>query len=163
MFTVMLINFFCFSMLFLLCLAYVCYGRGYWAFKVVRSGLRGVYWNSLFEFDTVSVSILLMLVICFGYAYFYTSHYFGGGERGRQLKMIICLFVAVMASLVTTGDFLTTLIFWEYLGVVSFFLILFYMKYLSLRASVVTLVSSRFGDVCLFFVIAFRIYNGAER
>lgn len=100
-----------------------------------------------------------MLSVCFGYAYFYTGHYFSGDIAGLELKKIICLFVAVMASLVLTGDFLTTLIFWEYLGVVRFFLILFYMNYLRLRASVVTLVSSRFGDVCLFLLIALSVYR----
>lgn len=39
------------------------------------------------------------------------------------------------------------------MGVVRYFLILFYGSYLSLRSSVVTLVSSRFGDVCLFLLI----------
>lgn len=33
------------------------------------------------------------------------------------------------------------------------------MNYLSLRASVVTLVTSRFGDVCLFLLIAASVYN----
>lgn len=34
-----------------------------------------------------------------------------------------------------------------------FFLILFYRSYLSLRSSIITLVSSRFGDVSLFMLI----------
>ncbi len=120
--------------------------------------LKGMYWNRVIQIDYVTLSILLMLSVCFGYAFFYTGHYFSGDIAGIELNKIICLFVAVMASLVLTGDFLTTLIFWEYLGVVSFFLILFYSNYLSLRASVVTLVSSRFGDVCLFLLIALRFY-----
>lgn len=99
-----------------------------------------------------------MLVICFLYVYYYTGHYFGDVFIRRKLKRIICLFVGVMGMLVCTGDFLLTLIFWEYLGVVRFFLILFYSNYLRLRASVVTLVSSRFGDVCLFMLICVSGY-----
>nr|UFQ88448.1 NADH dehydrogenase subunit 5 [Rhabdotobothrium anterophallum] len=121
--------------------------------------LNGSSWNPLLCFDTTTVGILLMLSICFGYAFFYTGHYFGGSIQGIDLNKIICTFVAVMLSLVLTGDYLTTLVFWEYLGVVSFFLILFYMNYLSLRSSVVTLVSSRFGDVCLFLLISLSVYN----
>nr|UFQ89288.1 NADH dehydrogenase subunit 5 [Duplicibothrium sp. MZUSP 8039] len=120
---------------------------------------NGMTWNPIIHLDYVTFSVFLMLSVCFGYAYFYTDHYFSGDVTGVQLNKIICLFVAVMASLIFTGDFLTTLVFWEYLGVVSFFLILFYMNYLSLRASVVTLVSSRFGDVCLFLLIALSIYS----
>ncbi|VDM05594.1 unnamed protein product [Schistocephalus solidus] len=51
----------------------------------------------------------------------------------------------------------------KYLGVVSYFLILFYLSYLRLRASVVTVVSSRFGDVCLFFVIALSFWCGINK
>ena len=113
----------------------------------------GKVWLLNISFDSTTISILLMLLICFLYVLRYTHHYFGGEIAGFELNKIICLFVRVMASLVCTGDYLTTLIFWEYLGVVSFFLILFYDSYLSLRSSIITLVSSRFGDVCLFLLI----------
>nr|QXU59716.1 NADH dehydrogenase subunit 5 [Adenocephalus pacificus] len=124
---------------------------------------NGGLWGCLTIVDSVTVFILLMLGVCFYYAANYTHHYFGGDVAGFDLNKIIVLFVSVMASLVATGDFLTTLLFWEYLGVVSYFLIIFYLSYLSLRASVITLVSSRFGDVCLFFAIAlgfFSNFNG---
>lgn len=113
----------------------------------------GKFWLLAINFDLVTVLILLMLLICFIYVYNYTGHYFGGELAGVELKKIICIFVGVMASLVCTGDFLLTLVFWEYLGVVRFFLILFYDSYLRLRSSIITLVSSRFGDVCLFILI----------
>nr|UFQ89168.1 NADH dehydrogenase subunit 5 [Acanthobothrium sp. MZUSP 7998] len=148
-----------FSFLCVLCLSYLCLDSSF-VVSYNDLSLNGMSWASNLNLDFVTLSILLMLSVCFGYAYFYTGHYFGGDLAGIELNKIICLFVAVMASLVLTGDFLTTLIFWEYLGVVSFFLILFYSNYLSLRASVVTLVSSRFGDVCLFLVIALTAFNG---
>nr|YP_009178845.1 NADH dehydrogenase subunit 5 [Pseudanoplocephala crawfordi]ALJ78640.1 NADH dehydrogenase subunit 5 [Pseudanoplocephala crawfordi] len=115
-------------------------------------------WLVDLDFDLLTVLVLLMLLICFVYVYNYTEHYFGVGLESVSLNKIICLFVGVMASLVCTGDFLLTLIFWEYLGVVSFFLILFYDSYLSLRSSIITLVSSRFGDVCLFILICMSYY-----
>lgn len=119
----------------------------------------GKFWFVLLNFDLTTVLILLMLLICFTYVYRYTDHYFNGEVAGVELKKLICLFVGVMASLVCTGDFLLTLVFWEYLGVVRFFLILFYDRYLSLRSSIVTLVSSRFGDVCLFILICVSCYS----
>nr|UFQ88880.1 NADH dehydrogenase subunit 5 [Rhinebothrium sp. MZUSP 8023] len=120
--------------------------------------MLGSLWEMFGVVDNITISILLMLVICFGYAYLYTGHYFCGDVMGVKLNQLICLFVSVMFSLVLTGDFLTTLVFWEYLGVVSFFLILFYSNYLSLRSSVVTLVASRFGDVSMFLLIALSCY-----
>nr|YP_010499308.1 NADH dehydrogenase subunit 5 [Nippotaenia mogurndae]UWT58585.1 NADH dehydrogenase subunit 5 [Nippotaenia mogurndae] len=121
--------------------------------------LNSVNWLIKINWDYISLGILLMLIICFSYVYYYTHHYFSGDIAGFELNKLICLFVAVMATLVCTGDFLSTLILWEYLGVVSFFLILFYSNYLSLRSSIVTLVSSRFGDVCLFLLIGLMFFN----
>nr|BAV82538.1 NADH dehydrogenase subunit 5 [Mesocestoides corti] len=119
--------------------------------------LSGIFNEFFFNFDNVTLGIVLMLFICFVYVYNYTGHYFSGDFCGVDLNKLIVIFVGVMASLVFTGDFLSTLIFWEYLGVVSYFLIFFYGSYLSLRSSVITLVSSRFGDVCLFFLIGLSI------
>nr|UFQ89240.1 NADH dehydrogenase subunit 5 [Caulobothrium sp. MZUSP 8009] len=147
-----------FCVLSVLCLSSVFLVGGF-SVTFLDISLNGMFWPSLLLWDYVTFSILLMLLICFGYAYFYTGHYFSKGVDGIELNNIIILFVLVMASLVITGDYLTTLIFWEYLGVVSFFLILFYLNYLSLRASIVTLVSSRFGDVCLFFLIMVGVYT----
>nr|UEC44196.1 NADH dehydrogenase subunit 5 [Taenia tianguangfui] len=121
----------------------------------------GFNWLLNFDFDNVTFVILLMLSICFFYVLNYTNHYFTGDYLGYELNKIIILFVSVMGILVSTGDFISTLIFWEYLGVVSFFLILFYSNYLSVRSSIITLVSSRFGDVCLFLLIGLNcfVYN----
>lgn len=126
--------------------------------KIKFLSLRGGILDVNLVFDYITFGVLLMLLICFLYVWFYTGHYFSNDIGGVKLKKIICLFVVVMASLVCTGDYITTLIFWEYLGVVRFFLILFYDRYLSLRSSIITLVSSRFGDVCLFLLITLRCY-----
>lgn len=126
--------------------------------KIKFLSLRGGILDVNLVFDYITFGVLLMLLICFLYVWFYTGHYFSNDIGGVNLKKIICLFVVVMASLVCTGDYITTLIFWEYLGVVRFFLILFYDRYLSLRSSIITLVSSRFGDVCLFLLITLRCY-----
>nr|UFQ89108.1 NADH dehydrogenase subunit 5 [Rhodobothrium cf. paucitesticulare DJM-2021] len=150
--------FYTFILLILLSGSLICMGDS-WVALFNNLTLNGSVWNPILSLDLTTSLVLLMLSICFGYAFFYTGHYFGGDLWGIHLNKIIASFVAVMFSLVLTGDFLSTLVFWEYLGVVSFFLILFYMNYLSLRSSIVTLVSSRFGDVCLFLLIAMMWYN----
>nr|QXU59584.1 NADH dehydrogenase subunit 5 [Schistocephalus pungitii] len=145
----------------ILVVALSCYSSSFYMISALKLLFcNGGLWCSLVFFDDVSFFILLMLGVCFLYVSSYIHHYFGGSLTGFDLSKIVIVFVSVMGVLVTTGDFLTTLIFWEYLGVVSYFLILFYLSYLSLRASVITLVSSRFGDVCLFFVIALSVWYG---
>nr|YP_009415147.1 NADH dehydrogenase subunit 5 [Breviscolex orientalis]ASL24600.1 NADH dehydrogenase subunit 5 [Breviscolex orientalis] len=139
----------------LLCSAAACRASVFYYF------FCGGVWFTGGLFDSCSVSVLLMLLVCFGFVSGYTIHYLGWGWSAVDLKYLICLFVGVMSSLIFTFDFLASLVFWEFLGVVSFFLILFYLNYSGLRSSVVTLVSSRFGDVSLFFIIggAFYFYS----
>nr|QXU59608.1 NADH dehydrogenase subunit 5 [Dibothriocephalus dendriticus] len=149
------------SLIVILTLSLCCYAGSFMGISIFKLlYCNGGLWSCFGIVDSVTLFILLMLGTCFYYASNYTHHYFGGDIAGFDLNKVIILFVSVMASLVITGDFLTTLLFWEYLGVVSYFLIIFYLSYLSLRASVITLVSSRFGDVCLFFVIALSFFSG---
>nr|UFQ88808.1 NADH dehydrogenase subunit 5 [Rhinebothroides sp. MZUSP 8017] len=147
-----------FILFIIVCSAYICANSSFILY-LNNLTMLGNHWEIISVFDLISIGILLMLGICFGYAYFYTGHYFGGDVMGIELNKIICTFVGVMATLVLTGDFLSTLVLWEYLGVVSFFLILFYSNYLSLRSSVITLVASRFGDVCMFIIISVWLYS----
>ena len=111
-----------------------------------------------FMFDSVRILCLYMLVCCGFVALFYCFHYFGGSREARGLFPLIVWFLRVMAILVSSSSLLFSLIFWEYLGLVSFFLILFYSNMSSLRASLITLFASRFGDVSLFVVIMWLSY-----
>nr|YP_003434415.1 NADH dehydrogenase subunit 5 [Taenia pisiformis]ADC52495.1 NADH dehydrogenase subunit 5 [Taenia pisiformis]QQY84934.1 NADH dehydrogenase subunit 5 [Taenia pisiformis] len=151
-------NKFLFSFIMCIIIWFVLLIGANFSFCINFLSFSGYNWLMKLDFDFISIGVNLMLVICFLYAYYYTRHYFTYEYDGECLLKIIILFVAVMALLVCTGDFLSTLVFWEYLGVVSFFLILFYANYLSLRSSIITLVSSRFGDVCIFILIGLNCF-----
>nr|AQS80286.1 NADH dehydrogenase subunit 5 [Fasciola jacksoni] len=103
--------------------------------------------------DLVSLGCFFMLFCCGGVALLYCFHYFGGGLEGGLLFPLMVWFLGVMGVLVFSGSLLFSLIFWEYLGLASFFLILFYSNMSSLRASLITLFASRFGDVSVFAMI----------
>nr|QEG55052.1 NADH dehydrogenase subunit 5 [Echinostoma miyagawai]WCK11547.1 NADH dehydrogenase subunit 5 [Echinostoma miyagawai] len=113
----------------------------------------GVFPSFSFIMDEVSLVCLYMLLCCGFVALFYCYHYFGGDSNGSLLFPLIVWFLGVMCFLVLTSSMLFSLVFWEYLGLVSFFLILFYSNMSSLRASLITLFASRFGDVSMFVVI----------
>lgn len=147
------------AILSIVCYSAFLYGMPSFLISVGILSLRRLLWWIKVKVDYVTLLVNLMLVICFVYVLGYTMHYFCGDvEVIGPLNRMICLFVGVMFTLVCTGDFLSSLIFWEYLGIVRFFLILFYGNYLRLRSSIITLVSSRFGDVCLFVLIGYSFY-----
>nr|ALD62349.1 NADH dehydrogenase subunit 5 [Echinostoma hortense] len=106
-----------------------------------------------FLVDESSMICFFMLICCGYIALFYCFHYFSGDANGGLLFPLVIWFLGVMALLMFSSSLLYSLVLWEYLGLVSFFLILFYSNSSSLRASLITLFASRFGDVSLFLLI----------
>nr|AKP94298.1 NADH dehydrogenase subunit 5 [Diplostomum pseudospathaceum] len=110
--------------------------------------------------DTIVIMSLSMLIICSLFAFIYCFHYYYGSADAKFLFYLMVWFVLVMFILILSNSLIFTLVMWEYLGFVSFLLILFYSNSSSVRASLITLFSSRFGDVGLFVVLVYTIYNG---
>nr|YP_010350545.1 NADH dehydrogenase subunit 5 [Capsala katsuwoni]UOK11869.1 NADH dehydrogenase subunit 5 [Capsala katsuwoni] len=125
----------------------------YISFYVGISLNSGNYTNYIISYtlDTSSNYCLLMLFFCVSISLFFSIHYFQWSFS--YLNSLICFFVLVMITLVISNNLFNSLLGWEYLGFVSFILILFYSTYDSVRAANTTLVSSRFGDVGLFVLI----------
>nr|YP_009650996.1 NADH dehydrogenase subunit 5 [Uvitellina sp. SSS-2019]QCY72822.1 NADH dehydrogenase subunit 5 [Uvitellina sp. SSS-2019] len=128
-----------------------------WSFGVeIEFNLMSVSLSELYFcllFDGVSCVFVYMLLCCGSLVLFYCFHYFGGSIDSAHLFLLVVWFLDVMVSLILSFSPILTLIFWEYLGLVSFFLILFYSNSCSLRASLVTLFISRLGDVALFIMV----------
>lgn len=118
------------------------------------------WWVISFDFllDSVSLVSVYMLFCCGLVALFYCYHYFGSSLEGGSLFFLMCLFLFVMLLLVFRSSLLFSLVMWEYLGLVRFFLILFYSKMVSLRASLVTLFASRWGDVSFFGLVMWYFF-----
>nr|AYH51361.1 NADH dehydrogenase subunit 5 [Alaria americana] len=112
-------------------------------------------------FDYIMALCLLMLFICSWLAFVYCFHYYYGSSDAIPLFYLMVWFVCIMLMLMITGSVIFTLVLWEYLGFVSFLLILFYSNSSSIRASLMTLFSSRFGDVGLFVVLVYLMCGGS--
>nr|ATD85506.1 NADH dehydrogenase subunit 5 [Paragonimus heterotremus] len=109
--------------------------------------------SELLVFDEVSLICFFMLFCCGSLALLYCYHYFGVSLEGERLFPLMVWFLGVMGILIFSGSLVFSLVLWEYLGLVSFLLILFYSNSSSARAALVTLFASRFGDVSLFMLI----------
>nr|YP_011003934.1 NADH dehydrogenase subunit 5 [Dactylogyrus simplex]WPS93112.1 NADH dehydrogenase subunit 5 [Dactylogyrus simplex] len=135
-----------------------------WGAFIVLVNLSGVYAHHFLELGNnvmyplgvslghTEYAIGSMLFFCGLLSLSYSAHYFGGVLAG--LNKVIYLFLLVMGGLASSNDILTSLSMWEYLGFVSFLLILYYSNYDTSYAAAVTITSSRAGDVGLFFIFA---------
>nr|WSP01999.1 NADH dehydrogenase subunit 5 [Wallinia sp. URM-2015] len=106
-----------------------------------------------FLLDDVSLICSYMLLCCGLMALIYCFHYFGYTSDGKSLFFLMVWFLGTMFMLMFSSCVVVSLVLWEYLGLVSFFLMLFYSNGVSLRASLITLFASRFGDVGLFMLV----------
>nr|WRY68993.1 NADH dehydrogenase subunit 5 [Cichlidogyrus thurstonae] len=96
-----------------------------------------------------------MLFFCGFISLLFSLHYFGWIES--WLNFLILGFLSVMLNLIASEDVILGLFWWEYLGVVSFFLILYYGNFDTLFAGNTTIVASRGGDVGFFLLICYCI------
>nr|YP_010536421.1 NADH dehydrogenase subunit 5 [Hexostoma thynni]UYC28899.1 NADH dehydrogenase subunit 5 [Hexostoma thynni] len=117
--------------------------------------------NLSLSFSFIQILFYLMLGLCGFISVNYGLYYLGffNDFKSNYLFYTMFGFLLTMLALVTTGNLITTLIFWEYLGVVSFFLILYYQNMFGLRASLITLITSRAGDVFLFLLCGYFFYE----
>nr|YP_010015774.1 NADH dehydrogenase subunit 5 [Thaparocleidus asoti]QOI72771.1 NADH dehydrogenase subunit 5 [Thaparocleidus asoti] len=117
-----------------------------------------IFLNFSLNFSYTSIFFYFMLIFCSFISLNFSNHYFNWS--GNNLNKLILLFLLVMFALVITNDLMLSLIFWEYLGFVSFILILYYSNYDTLFAANATLITSRLGDCGLFFLIAYFLNSG---
>nr|YP_009169744.1 NADH dehydrogenase subunit 5 [Metorchis orientalis]ALD61618.1 NADH dehydrogenase subunit 5 [Metorchis orientalis] len=123
-----------------------------WSVSIVGSMFRDFSFD--FLFDDVSWGFMYMLLLCGSISLWYCFHYYSCGKDDlKGLHYLMVGFLEVMCLLVLTNSLMPSLIFWEFLGFVSFILVLYYANLRSMRASLVVLVASRFGDVSLFFLV----------
>lgn len=84
--------------------------------------------------------------------FIYGSFYMLGVSRLFYFFFILFLFVFSMCGLIVfRGSVVLTLIFWDFLGVSSFFLVLFYGNVGSRNGAMRTVFTNRIGDFCIFF------------
>lgn len=142
----------------------LCVGIGmvdkYGVFSIGLGSVVSNFFDICFEINEYNSSIAVMLIVCSVISFIYKFHYKGGyKDASVSLIKLMVFFVVIMFMLVGTSNFFSSLVFWEYLGIVRFLLVAFYDTSSSIRSGIVTMVSSRFGDVAFFFLLSF-VYTG---
>nr|AEE60506.1 NADH dehydrogenase subunit 5 [Opisthorchis viverrini] len=123
-----------------------------WSVSIVGLVLREVSFDLLL--GSVSWGFIYMLFLCGSVSLWYCLHYYSCGKEDlKGLHYLMVGFLEVMFLLVLTNSLFLSLVFWEFLGFVSFVLVLYYASSRSMRASLIVLVASRLGDVSLFFLV----------
>lgn len=113
--------------------------------------MLGVYLNptlNTFIFLVIFVSMLILL---------YIKYYIVKELNFYRYMITMLVFIRRMVSLLTSLTFITILISWEILGVSSFLLIFYYNTWESQANAIVTIITIRVGEFCLFLSISLML------
>lgn len=122
---------------------------------------RGVTVSLNFLFDYLSFGFFRRISFISGLVFFYRVFYMNGTVSLRQFCWLVFLFVFSIFLLVYSGNFFMVLVGWDGLGLVSFCLVIFYMRHGSLESGLVTVFRNRVGDVFFLFRFYFFYLNGS--
>lgn len=119
-----------------------------WFIKI-RVSVSIDMFSSWFRFVVTFISAIIMI-----YSFFYMSPY----SKTNYFIWLTVFFVLSMLIVINIRDFFFIILGWDGLGLVSFFLIVYYQNYSSIYSGLFTVLINRIGD-CFFIVsISFFLF-----
>ena len=109
--------------------------------------------SSWFLFVVLLISSVIMI-----YSYFYIAPYY----KSTYFLSLTVLFVLSMCLVISVSNLFFVILGWDGLGLVSFFLIVYYQNQSSIFSGVITLLINRIGDsffLCTIALYSYSIYE----
>ena len=114
-----------------------------------------------FWLDTVRLSFVAVLSFVASTCHGLRSSYVFQASARRLYFFFYSLFYLSMLGLILSGDLLTAFLFWDGLGITSFFLVALFNNSISRGGAMLTLLTNRLGDMLL--LVGAACYWGAGR
>nr|WDW20868.1 NADH dehydrogenase subunit 5 [Valsa mali var. pyri (nom. inval.)] len=103
-----------------------------------------------FQFDSLTVSMLLPVLIISSLVHIYSIGYMGGDPHNQRFFSYLSLFTFMMVILVTGNNYLLMFVGWEGVGVCSYLLVSFWFTRIAAnQSSVSAFLTNRVGDCFL--------------
>lgn len=117
-----------------------------------------------FLFDYISLCFFFSVSLISSVIFLYRKFYLDSSPSSLvyiniRYTFLLSIFVLSIFFLVFSGSFLTVIVGWDGLGVVSFLLVVFYSNSSRLDSGLLTILTNRVGD-CLFILRFLIIYSG---
>jgi len=100
--------------------------------------------------DTITLLFLFILLMVSFCIMFFSSFYMRGDLKNRWFLVVLLMFILRMVLLSLASRLFVIFIAWDGLGVTRFFLVIFYLNWDSISGAIVTVLTNRLGDYCLF-------------
>nr|YP_010353004.1 NADH dehydrogenase subunit 5 [Archispirostreptus gigas]UOF70487.1 NADH dehydrogenase subunit 5 [Archispirostreptus gigas] len=130
-------------------------------FEWVFFSINSMDMSLVFLFDWMSL-LFFSVVLLISASVLYYSHYYMEGEMNMsRFIMLVLLFVLSMVLVILSPSFISILLGWDGLGLVSYCLVIYYQNYKSFSAGMLTVLSNRIGDVGLLIAIGWLMSFGS--
>jgi len=128
----------------------------YW----LMSGMIGLRLRLRFIFDWIRLIFGGVVALISGCVFFYSVEYIDGDKDYGRFVLIFFMFVVFMMVLIFSSRLIGMLIGWDGLGLVSYCLVVYYQRYSSFNAGMLTGIMNRLGDSCLIVGIGLMFIVG---
>jgi NADH-ubiquinone oxidoreductase chain 5 len=129
--------------------------------KWVDSEWFNILWR--FQFDSLTVSMLLPVLIISSLVHIYSIGYMNGDPHNQRFFSYLSLFTFMMIILVTANNYLLMFVGWEGVGVCSYLLVSFWFTRIAAnQSSMSAFLTNRVGDCLLtvgLFIILWSLGN----
>lgn len=112
-----------------------------------------------FFFSLERFFFFLRLIVIFFSILGFSLRYFSDGNDFIRFIVIFSSFALSMVLLIIHDSVLTLFIAWDGLGVRSFYLVAYYINWSSSNGALVTVLTNRFGDFCLFWFFSSLVFS----
>lgn len=110
--------------------------------------------------DVYTLLFLFILLIVSLRIMFFSSFYMRGDLKNSWFLVILLIFILSMVLLSLASRLFIIFIAWDGLGVTRFFLVIYYLNWDSISGGMVTVLTNRLGDYCLFWFVASLFLRG---
>ncbi len=115
------------------------------------------------QVDNLTIVMLVVVTLVSFLVHLYSMGYMHGEVRYNRFFAFLALFTFSMLGLCITSNILFLFIFWELVGLCSYFLIGFYFEKKSAsNASIKAFMTTRIGDLGFFVAILIMAYNAGS-
>lgn len=113
-----------------------------------------------FTTDVYTLLFLFLLLMVSLRIIFFSSFYMRGDLKNRWFLVILLIFILRIVLLSLASRLFVIFIAWDGLGVTRFFLVIFYLNWDRISGAMVTVLTNRLGDYCLFWFISSLFFRG---
>ena len=130
-------------------------------FRWIDSEFLYIFWK--FNFDTLTVSMLIPVLIVSSLVHIYSISYMNQDPHNQRFFSYLSLFTYMMILLVTANNYLVMFVGWEGVGVCSYLLVSFWFTRMAAnQSSISAFLTNRVGDCFLsigMFIILWSLGN----